>query len=104
MRNYSPALGCIRRSTICSWLTMRGLLRKWRNWKNLKRPRRMSDIHSLNGPRAECCANARLTTDMPMPYAIYILQCSDGTYYTGLTKDLDGRIHEHETGANRDSY
>ena len=26
-----------------------------------------------------------------MPYAIYILKCSDGTYYTGLTKDLEGR-------------
>jgi predicted GIY-YIG superfamily endonuclease len=39
-----------------------------------------------------------------MPYAIYILQCSDGSYYTGLTKDLDGRVREHKTGANRDSY
>ena len=39
-----------------------------------------------------------------MPYAIYILQCSDGTYYTGLTKDLDGRVHEHQTGANSASY
>ena len=41
---------------------------------------------------------------LPMPYAIYILKCSDGTYYTGLTKDLDGRIHEHEMGANPASY
>lgn len=39
-----------------------------------------------------------------MPYAIYILQCSDGTYYTGLTKDLDGRVHEHKIGANPESY
>jgi putative endonuclease len=39
-----------------------------------------------------------------MSYAIYILLCSDGTYYTGLTKDLDGRVHEHETGARSDSY
>jgi predicted GIY-YIG superfamily endonuclease len=39
-----------------------------------------------------------------MPYAIYILQCSDGTYYTGLTKDLDGRVLEHQTGSTHESY
>jgi predicted GIY-YIG superfamily endonuclease len=39
-----------------------------------------------------------------MPYAVYILQCSDDTYYTGLTKDLDGRILEHQTGAYVNSY
>ena len=39
-----------------------------------------------------------------MPYAVYILKCSDETYYTGLTKDLDGRVREHEIGAHSDSY
>lgn len=39
-----------------------------------------------------------------MPYAIYILLCSDGTYYTGLTKDLDGRVHEHVIGTKPNSY
>ena len=39
-----------------------------------------------------------------MPYAIYILKCSDGTYYTGLTNDLDARVHEHQTGAHPESY
>src|SRR6266498_3969207 len=39
-----------------------------------------------------------------MPYAIYILKCSDGTYYTGLTKDLEARVRQHETGAYPDSY
>ena len=44
-------------------------------------------------------------TNIPfMSYAIYILKCSDGTYYTGLTKDLDGRLHEHQKGAKRESY
>jgi hypothetical protein len=47
---------------------------------------------------------ARLTIDMPMPYAIYILLCSDRTYYAGLTRDLDGRVHEHKIGTNPDSY
>ena len=39
-----------------------------------------------------------------MPYANYILKCSDGTYYTGLTKELEARLREHELGAHRDSY
>ena len=39
-----------------------------------------------------------------MPYAIYILQCSDGTYYTGMTKELDARVQEHQTGAHPDAY
>jgi predicted GIY-YIG superfamily endonuclease len=39
-----------------------------------------------------------------MPYAIYILKCSDGTYYTGLTKELDARVQEHQVGARPESY
>jgi putative endonuclease len=39
-----------------------------------------------------------------MSYVVYILRCSDGTYYTGLAKDLDYRLMEHQTGAHRDSY
>jgi len=39
-----------------------------------------------------------------MPYAVYILRCSDGTYYTGLTKDLEGRVQEHEIGIHPESY
>jgi putative endonuclease len=39
-----------------------------------------------------------------MAYAVYILQCSDGTYYTGLTRDLEARVREHEIGAHPESY
>ena len=39
-----------------------------------------------------------------MTYAIYILKCSDGTYYTGLTKDLDARVREHKIGARPEAY
>jgi len=28
-------------------------------------------------------------------YSLYILKCSDGTYYTGITTDLERRIEEH---------
>jgi putative endonuclease len=29
---------------------------------------------------------------------MYILECADGSYYTGSTKDLDRRIKEHQNG------
>ena len=29
---------------------------------------------------------------------MYILLCSDGTYYTGSTKDLQRRLEEHQAG------
>jgi putative endonuclease len=30
-----------------------------------------------------------------MPYSVYIVQCSDGTYYTGIAIDVHKRLHEH---------
>ncbi len=29
---------------------------------------------------------------------VYILKCSDGTYYTGYTTDLPGRLKKHNEG------
>jgi putative endonuclease len=29
---------------------------------------------------------------------MYILECSDGTYYVGSTKDLEYRVSEHQEG------
>lgn len=29
---------------------------------------------------------------------VYILECSDGSYYTGSTKDITKRITEHKNG------
>ncbi|MFD2562136.1 GIY-YIG nuclease family protein [Aquimarina rubra] len=29
---------------------------------------------------------------------MYILECSDGTYYTGSTKDLKKRLQQHQNG------
>jgi putative endonuclease len=33
-----------------------------------------------------------------MKYFVYILQTSDGSFYTGLTKDLQARIDLHNEG------
>lgn len=30
-----------------------------------------------------------------MPYIVYILQCADGSYYTGITTDIKRRLKEH---------
>jgi putative endonuclease len=37
-------------------------------------------------------------------YYLYILKCSDGTFYTGMTNDLERRMNEHELGTKTDSY
>jgi putative endonuclease len=31
-------------------------------------------------------------------FYVYILFCSDGSFYTGYTKDLDARIQLHQAG------
>lgn len=29
---------------------------------------------------------------------VYILECADGSYYTGSTKEIKKRLHQHEIG------
>ena len=35
---------------------------------------------------------------------LYILKCSDNTYYTGVTSNLYKRVEEHESGKHNNSY
>ena len=35
---------------------------------------------------------------------LYILKCSDGTYYTGVSSNLDKRVLQHNLGINNDAY
>ena len=37
-------------------------------------------------------------------YYVYILKCSDGSYYTGMTNDINRRLNEHTYGLNQESY
>jgi putative endonuclease len=39
-----------------------------------------------------------------LQYSVYILLCSDGSYYTGVTNNLARRVQEHESGANTTCY
>jgi putative endonuclease len=33
-----------------------------------------------------------------MPYHVYVVECSDGSLYTGYTTDVDRRVNEHNAG------
>ena len=37
-------------------------------------------------------------------YYVYILKCSDDTYYTGFTSNINKTLIEHNTGKHKDSY
>ena len=35
---------------------------------------------------------------------VYVLRCFDGTFYIGVTNDVDRRLWEHENGESRRHY
>lgn len=37
-------------------------------------------------------------------YYVYILKCSDNSYYTGVTNDVERRFNEHIFGLSKESY
>jgi putative endonuclease len=37
-------------------------------------------------------------------YWVYIIKCSDNSYYTGVTNNLQRRISEHQNGTSQDAY
>jgi len=37
-------------------------------------------------------------------WIVYILQCRDGTFYTGITTDVDRRLHEHNSTGRAAKY
>ena len=39
-----------------------------------------------------------------MKWFLYILQCADGTYYTGVTTDMNRRLNEHNTSKRGAKY
>ena len=53
-----------------------------------------SDIHVRTSPNP-----VRSVSESPAPtWFVYILRCSDGTLYTGVTLDLDRRCRQHNAG------
>lgn len=39
-----------------------------------------------------------------MSYFVYILKCNDDTLYTGITKDVNKRLEEHNTSPKGAKY
>ena len=39
-----------------------------------------------------------------MSFFTYILECCDGSYYTGFTDDLECRVEAHQSGEYPDAY
>ncbi len=37
-------------------------------------------------------------------YYVYILKCSDNSYYTGVTNNIERRVYEHKSGEDNTSY
>lgn len=37
-------------------------------------------------------------------YYVYILKCSDESYYTGITSNLEKRLFEHQEGKHTEGY
>jgi len=36
---------------------------------------------------------------VPTSWQVYIIECADGTFYTGIARDLDARISAHNDGS-----
>lgn len=41
---------------------------------------------------------------MKHAYVTYMVRCSDGSYYTGITNNLRRRLYEHNHGGKESSY
>jgi predicted GIY-YIG superfamily endonuclease len=43
-------------------------------------------------------ARAKKRRSRKEPWFLYVLECCDGSLYTGITKDLERRLKEHNAG------
>jgi putative endonuclease len=43
-------------------------------------------------------------TDINGAWQVYILRCADNSLYTGITTDLQRRLHEHNTSSKGAKY
>ncbi|WP_300021909.1 GIY-YIG nuclease family protein [uncultured Maribacter sp.] len=39
-----------------------------------------------------------------LTYYVYILECADSSFYTGITSNLTQRLESHQSGKYKDSY
>jgi predicted GIY-YIG superfamily endonuclease len=55
------------------------------------------ELAETSAPLAELAVQPAKTRGINMPY-MYILECFDGSYYTGSTWNLEKRLWEHQNG------
>ncbi|MGZ5134256.1 MAG: GIY-YIG nuclease family protein [Flavitalea sp.] len=48
--------------------------------------------------------SGKLSIKIAHQYYVYIVQCRDNSYYTGITNNMERRLWEHETGYNPICY
>jgi putative endonuclease len=39
-----------------------------------------------------------MSTDAPADWQVYLVRCADGSFYTGIARDLTARIENHNKG------
>jgi putative endonuclease len=61
------------------------------------------DCVRRNGATAPLITPLR-TEEYLKSYIVYILECADGSYYTGSTADISKRLWEHDQGFMPSSY
>ena len=66
-------------------------------WLRQAQPPEALLLMPVEGPLPELVEGNDLAYNFSMPF-LYILECEDGTYYTGSTWNLDERIYQHHTG------
>ncbi len=47
---------------------------------------------------------AKPATTAAKPYFVYIVRCSDDTYYTGIARNVEQRIVQHNTSSKAAKY
>jgi putative endonuclease len=41
---------------------------------------------------------------MSRTYSVYIIECSDSSFYVGITNNIERRLYEHNQGISDDAY
>jgi putative endonuclease len=49
-------------------------------------------------PLSETDSSPSAQTESDSAHFVYIVECADGTYYTGYTTDVERRVAEHNAG------
>ena len=50
------------------------------------------------GAAAGLIVSIRIPADAPAGWVLYLLECTDGSFYAGITNDLPRRMAAHATG------